>query len=147
MICHIASYFDIYDSPIFLVLSSTNKTLRTIDLFFVSKFFQSCGPVGKCMSSQFCRCMNGIIFDIPSGFAPILSWFNATVTVAPLILIHVRESMYDPHRLGLVLWNYRTFNRQNETQIHYHTLFLKLLGNYAEKELKSSAMTLSVFLD
>lgn len=128
------SYFDLYASFGFLVLFSfgflvlfsTNKTLRWIDLLFVSNFLQWLGSVGKFMSFQLYRCIYGVMFAIFSGCSPILKWFNAIITAywkhlcfwvycfALILLIQFWESMYDPLRLRLLYEFYRIFHQRNQ---------------------------------
>ena len=70
------SYWQTY----YLILSSTNKALKWIDLVFLSNFFRSLVPEREFISFQLYWCMNGIIFATLSACTPILWSFNAVVS-------------------------------------------------------------------
>ena len=145
----------VYFSSYVIIKKVTRVVLFTsrfdlYDLLFVPNYFQSHDPHGKIMSSQSHRCMDGIIFNIISGCAPVLSWFHSIVTESWKHLDH--------HILGLLLvlcfWSnlknlcmifrcwgllyemYRIFRQWNQTQLHCPLLLLELFGIYVEENQK-----------
>ena len=137
----------------FLVLFSKNKTLRWIDLLFVSNFLQWLGSVGKFMFFQLYRSIYGVMFAIFSGCSPILKWFNAIITAywkhlcfrdycfALILLIQLRIYVWSA-AFKAFLWVLQNISSTKSTQIHCPSLFVNLLGIYAR--IKNSVMISSV---
>ena len=79
--------FDFCAILIFSVLCGTNKIIRVIVWLFCSNDFQSGKRInkyfpecdGKSISFQLCWSIQGLFFDILSGWVLICLWFNATV--------------------------------------------------------------------
>ena len=73
-------YFDLYATPIPVVLFGTYNILRAIVLLFYSNIFQSFGPDGKSLLLQLYLPIKGLIFDIICGSCPLSWWSNAMDT-------------------------------------------------------------------
>ena len=98
------------------------KILRAIFKLFFSNLFQSTFSDVKVISTHLSYFFytEGLNFFIISRLFPISSWFKATIKVywkhwlsfllmefivAFLFLIQSGESIYDPLRLGFILWH------------------------------------------
>ena len=98
------------------------KILRAIFKLFFSNLFQSTFSDVKVIPTHLSYSFytEGLTFFIISELFPISSWFKATIKVywkhwlsfllmefivAFLFLIQSGESIYDPRRLGFILWH------------------------------------------
>ena len=80
-------YFDLYARFIVFSLCGTNKILRAIVLLFCLNVFQSFIPAGNSIPSQLYWSIEGLIFDIFSGWLSMLWWFNASYRILKTFII------------------------------------------------------------
>ena len=115
-------------SRIYFFFLSTQNIESNCSIIFLN-FFQSCFSDGKCIPSQLCLFIKGLISVILSECFPISSWFNATVTaywkhflsfllIGLLLLfpflVQSRESLYDPPRFRFSFYDIcNTINEHN----------------------------------